>query len=82
MKPKIDYKDLIITTILQAVMVTACFKMVLSFSYSFGIVENPIHTTVVSIVYAFMFAFFTRFYSNYRLQKIQIKQILLQTFEN
>ena len=80
MKSKIDYKDLMITTTIQAVMITASFIAIFSFAYSFGIVESPVDRT--SIFYAFMITFFIHLYDNYRLQKNIIKHSLLQTFEN
>ena len=86
MKSKIDYKDLMITTTIQAVISAligwsaANFIMIFIFACFFGVLENQVDST--SIISAFVGTFFIHLYDNYRLQKNIIKHSLLQTFEN
>ena len=91
MKSKIDYKDLMITTILEAVSsgglswLVGSYIILLIFGCFFGpkeLHEIPIPVVKSSMFYTFMLAFFIHFYKNYRLQKNIIKHSLLQTFNH
>lgn len=83
---KINYKDLIISSTAYAFISSITGYLLASFFAVFvsacflGTIVNPVRP--IDMVPSFTILFPVSLYVNYRAQKIQIKQKLLQTFEN